>query len=359
MLAPHLDSWPEVDHWSSAFELWLKSIRTSNTRRAYRYAWRDLSRFSNKRPDQITRSDIASWVEAMHSSSCSPNTIAQRLAAISSFFSYAMRVYTVLDPTGREQPLHSLNPVSAISRPRYTPYRQSTYLTVEQARAFLSAIPRHTPQGKRDYALFLAYLVTGRRNSEIRLLRWSDFEPELFSRPFKPYNPTRQPQSVRVWYRWRGKGRSRRDECPLPVWHAILDYLNSTKRLDSIQPNDYIFLPLNSHHDRFQSSSYAKELALSSSDGGVSPLSDRTISNLVKKYARRAGLDYRRVSVHSLRHTAAMLRKQAGDDLETISSFLGHSSLAVTQIYLHQIEGRSDVGWQKVAALLGLPDSNV
>jgi integrase len=49
-----------------------------------------------------------------------------------------------------------------------------------------------------------------------------------------------------------------------------------------------------------------------------------------------------------------MLRKQAGDDIEQISAFLGHSSLSITAVYLHRLEGRADVSWAKVAALLGL-----
>ena len=78
------------------------------------------------------------------------------------------------------------------------------------------------------------------------------------------------------------------------------------------------------------------------------------INKLVKRYAYRAGLDPRRITVHTLRHTAAMLRKQAGEDVEAISRFLNHSNLSITQIYLHQVEGATDTGWQKVEALLGL-----
>ena len=45
---------------------------------------------------------------------------------------------------------------------------------------------------------------------------------------------------------------------------------------------------------------------------------------------------------------------EAGDDLHTISSFLGHSNLSITQIYLHKIENRQDASWMKVAALLDI-----
>ncbi len=84
------------------------------------------------------------------------------------------------------------------------------------------------------------------------------------------------------------------------------------------------------------------------------PLSMREVGSLLKKYARRAGLNPAKIHVHTLRHTAAMLRKEAGDDLEAIKSLLEHSSLAITQIYIHKVEGKKDTSWSKVEALLGL-----
>ena len=50
-----------------------------------------------------------------------------------------MRVYTFTDDSGQERPLHSLNPASAIPRPRRSPYQRAAYLSPEQARAFLRA----------------------------------------------------------------------------------------------------------------------------------------------------------------------------------------------------------------------------
>ena len=45
---------------------------------------------------------------------------------------------------------------------------------------------------------------------------------------------------------------------------------------------------------------------------------------------------------------------QAGETIEAVSSFLDHSSLAVTTVYLRRLEGDSDGAWPDVAAAIGL-----
>ena len=57
--------------------------------------------------------------------------------------------------------------------------------------------------------------------------------------------------------------------------------------------------------------------------------------------------------VHVLRHSAAKLRRDVGESVEQVSSFLDHANLAVTTTYLRRLEGEEDGGWRKVAALLG------
>ena len=178
-LAPTRPSSP-AQEWSSAFDLWLASHPSPNTRRAYRKAWDLFFAFTSRSPWEISKSDVARWIEYQRAQHLSPETIQQRLAALSSFYTYVTQIYTSLTPDGREQPLHFFNPVKAVPRPRTSPYNKARYLNVDQARAFLHAIPRYTLQGMRDYALFLTYLATGRRNSEIRTLRYGDFEFEQF-----------------------------------------------------------------------------------------------------------------------------------------------------------------------------------
>ncbi len=85
-----------------------------------------------------------------------------------------------------------------------------------------------------------------------------------------------------------------------------------------------------------------------------SSVSDNYVRRALKFYAARAGLKAESLKVHSLRHTAAMLRKEAGDDVLRIQAFLGHANLATTQVYIHNLTNKQDMAWQTVAEFLGV-----
>ena len=395
LTSPPLVTSNNASRWAQAFDLWLNSLNSPNTRRAYASAWSSFQSITGKLPWEVTRADVASFLDALRAAGLSPSTINQRLAALSSFFNYASQVFCDCSHSSSRGIVYShkpvglsgaggvlegslSNPAQSIPRLKTTSYSQSRFLTIPEARALLRAISRLTIQGLRDYALFLAYLITGRRNSEIRQLRYGDFEfsscnltsfPRsvpmrmgVYSRtccgtskqkacPVKIPNEGRRSDSLQekntIYYRWSGKGKTRRDQCPFPVWDAIQEYLATSGKLPHIQPSDFIFTPLTDRATRLPNvdpDSWTRNR----------PLSSREVGRLLKKYARRAGLIPSRIRVHTLRHTAAMLRRQAGDDIDQISSFLGHASLATTQIYLHNLEGQKDSSWMRVADLLGL-----
>jgi len=62
--------------------------------------------------------------------------------------------------------------------------------------------------------------------------------------------------------------------------------------------------------------------------------------------------------VHIFRHSAAKLRRDAGESVEDVSRFLDHSSLAVTTTYLRRLEGQEDRSWGKVAEAIGCAGSD-
>lgn len=319
--------------WVEAFELWLASRRSPHTRRVHRRTWETFLAYTGKSFWEITRADVARWIDEQRQLGLAEPTLMQRVAALSSFYEYARDEYEITTPDGRIIPLYDANPASSKSlRHKVNPYGKARYLSLTESKALLNAIPRSTVQGLRDYALILFYLVTGRRNSEVRTLKWGAFEDF----------------GERVWYRWSGKGKTdMRYECPRAAWTAIRAYLKAAGRLETMRLDDYIFTALSDNAGRLPKVGKSFQAL-------TRPLSMREVSRLLKRYAVLGGLDPVKLKVHTLRHTAAMLRKESGSPVDEICGFLSHSSLAITQIYLHTVEGYVDTNWVKVEALLGL-----
>ena len=81
-------------------------------------------------------------------------------------------------------------------------------------------------------------------------------------------------------------------------------------------------------------------------------LTSGTFYGRFRRYLTKAGLPP--AGLHILRHSAAKLRRDAGESIEDVSRFLDHSSLAVTTTYLRRLEGQEDNGWGRVAEAIGL-----
>ena len=124
-------------------------------------------------------------------------------------------------------------------------------------------------------------------------------------------------------YRIRAKGgKIRRRELPQPAYRAILEYLEAAGT------------PLEAMTD----------------DARVFPISSTNLYENLRRYGRHIGIDD--LTVHTLRHTAAKLRRTAGASLEDVQALLGHSSIATTARYLQHLEGQTDNGWQAAMSIL-------
>ena len=115
------------------------------------------------------------------------------------------------------------------------------------------------------------------------------------------------------------------------VWDAVQAYLGAAGRIESIQPGHYIFAPLRDplkHEPRGQAADWIETRHL---------CHERLWANL-KLYGRLVGIPEHKLTLTALRHTAVLLRREAGDNLEQIQAFLGtKASARVTKDYLNHL----------------------
>lgn len=84
-------------------------------------------------------------------------------------------------------------------------------------------------------------------------------------------------------------------------------------------------------------------------DGLIFPLpSHVSCCEALARWAKRAGID-KRITWHCARHSFAVNLLNNGTNIKVVSSLLGHSSLSMTERYLHVVDG------QKEAAINSLP----
>lgn len=305
--------------WVECAGRWLEAVErrrgSARSRHEYEKCLKTFFAFVGKDPELVTGSDCQRWLASMQEAGLANATIKTRLAAVSSFYNFACTKFE--DAPGHY--LHNFNPASVCQRPHINPYEKAQGLSPEQTRALLRACNRATVKGARDFALLSFYLYTGRRRVEIVRLTWADI---------RDGNETGTKE-----YHYTGKGsKTAWRELPGPVWTALECYLKNSGRLPKMLPISPLFV----------ATKHAGDVERA--------ISEDTVNQVLEYAASRAGLEH--VKVHALRHTAAKLRRKGGYTLEQVSSFLDHSSIATTQIYLGATEGMSDIGWRSVEALI-------
>jgi integrase len=226
----------------------------------------------------------------------SANTYNNRLSIISSFYIFA-----------RERRLLRMdNPLEPIERRKVQDYASARPLFKEQIAEAFAKIDRQTLAGKRDYALFLLLLATGRRASEVRELTWKDLF--LFD------------GSITIHFHCKG-GQELYDHLEPRVVCALLAYLKAMFGFDPrehssqpgalIAPAQPIWLSLS--HKRY-----------------LCPLSQRGLADIFERY-------FGMTRLHATRHTFALTMLKAGASLLEIMQRLGHRNIATTSRYLNSL----------------------
>ena len=230
----------------------------------------------------ITSRDIAGYKNHLQSGrGLKPQTVNRKLAALSSFFRWALQHRLVSDdPTVL---------IKGVKEARTAPKAlERTDLNRLLRKA---GEPRTADTGKRpwrDVAIVAVLLHTGLRVGELCALRLSDLS----------LSERKGTITVRS-----GKGRKYR-EVPLnaDVRKALNDYLERRK-----EESEFFF---------------------QSQKGGA--LTPSAVWRVVKSIGKAAGVE---LSPHTLRHTFGTNLVRAGTDLVSVATLLGHESLNTTAIY--------------------------
>src|SRR5450759_4290381 len=118
-------------------------------------------------PETITPAHVLAWAHGIGASGREPSstTVGARIACLSSFYRFLIRMQIV-----------TANPCDALERPRTVQAPARGYSAAD-VRRLLAAVP-DTVRGRRDRAILLALVLTGRRRSEVINLRAGDISVE-------------------------------------------------------------------------------------------------------------------------------------------------------------------------------------
>jgi integrase/recombinase XerD len=271
---------------------------SEHTITGYRDTFRLLLGFATtrtgKRPSALDISDldaglIVAFLDHLeHDRHNSIRTRNWRLAAIHSLFGYA----------ALHHPEHAavIQRVLAVPAKRHE-RRLVTWLTDAEVDSLLMAPDRTTWTGRRDHAMLVVAAQTGLRISELIGLSRADVT-----------------LGVGAHVRCMGKGRKERATPLTALTIAVLqDWLTS----QAGQPHDPLFPTRTGSrlsHDAIE---------------------HRLAGHLATARNTCASLRTKRVTMHTLRHTAAMRLLHAGTDVAIIALWLGHEQIATANVYLH------------------------
>ena len=260
-------------------------------------------------PEQVTSQDVFVFAHGrgLSGGEASATTIGARLSCLSSFYKFLVRMEMAV-----------VNPCDAVERPKVQP-SPPRGLSAEEVQQLLKAVP-DTVKGRRDRAIILTLVLTGRRRNEVINLKAGDIAIEE-DRPF---------------YIYKGKGGKRgRRELPQPAFDAMRQTLADIgTELPTMEPEESLW----------------------QAGAGERGVTSATFYNRFRRYLAKAGLPIS--GVHIFRHSAAKLRREVGESIESVSQFLDHSSPGVTTTYLRRLEGQEDNNWYKVAEVIGVESNH-
>ena len=236
----------------------------------------------------LNNSDIYSFIFFLAESHYQNNSRVIKIEHLKTFFDYLFRIkHTIF-----KEPLKKINSERKLVK------KLPKYLSLEESRRLLKIYENSTDEVEiRDNAMLHLFLNCGLRLSEIKNLNIKDIS--LTDNKFTII----------------GKGnKERTNYLNLKTKEALMKYLKIRDNFSKNNKNDDKTLFVTCYGYR---------------------MSQFTINKIVKRAYRKANLDDKVYTVHTLRHTCATILYRAGVNIKTIQELLGHVQIDTTEIYTH------------------------
>jgi integrase/recombinase XerD len=272
--------------------LWLQEGLSANTLEAYRRDLEGLERWISKRGTALmsaSRADLLDYLSGSVGKGARPRTTARLLSSLRRFYGYLVREEKI-----------KTDPTTLIDSPKLgRPLPKS--LSEEQVEKLLESPDVTKPLGLRDRAMLETLYATGLRVSELVGLTLS------------------QVSLTQGVVRVIGKGDKER---LVPLGEEAISWISrylaeGRSRLVKSRSTDALF---------------------TTARGG--PMTRQAYWHNLKGHTRKAGIDAKKLSPHTLRHAFATHLLNHGADLRVVQMLLGHADLSTTQIYTHVAQAR-------------------
>lgn len=367
--------------WERSAAAWLATYKSGHTRRNYQRSLDDWKAYlwqqhAIRHLWLVTGEQAAAWLQHLLTSGSSladnptplsPVTANNRLAAVSSYYTYVtnhtriidgQEISLFIDAAGnrRHNPFHAGN----VERPKVQQYGNSNpihhavmldiFRTLEQKQ-------HKTLADLRDFALLLTFYRTGWRAEEVLIMTWGNIRPRNDDQGYI--------------FQWKGKGdKEGKRALPERCYHAIVAYLKAAGRYlpghpQHIDDDHYIWQPLrvtgvtnlgdhkldtNRHITQSSANEILRRHLIRHYTRALRQTGERDRATLKKIATEKA----QRYHLHSLRHSLAHELYEATGDLLRVSRQLNHSSLETTRIYVDSLKDPVDDYTDLLAAKFGI-----
>jgi integrase len=293
---------------------WLRRLassrRSSSTLTAYRVVlddllgWLDFQGVTSSPPDE--ESIVAYLDDYRRRARPAPATYYRRFILLRRFFRWYSASVGATDPFAD---------LECPPKPRQV----ADWLTPEEFKRVIEAAStpprRYDGLAERDRLVLTTLVLTGLRRSELTSLDWADVE----------LDGSRPSFLIRC-----GKGGKPRTQ---PIAPALARELARV---------------------RAETEPGAREPVFRGLRGGR--LQPTILAGIIARAAKRAGIE-KRVTAHTLRHTAATWLRQATGDSRLVAEYLGHADLSTVHRYAHVAAPELDAAATAIAERVGLSET--